>query len=231
MSTSPRSITVLLTGFGPFPGVPVNATALLVPRIARALRLRRPDIAVKTAVLPTEWGRGRADARAAVIASRAQIVLHFGVSAQATGFVIERQGASACRMVPDAAGVLPPVTAPAVWAANPTTAPAPVADLVGDGPTVPARVPVARIVDGLARLGLPVAVSDDAGGYLCNAVLYQSLTLPTAVRPPVVGFVHVPARLAGHGLTRRAADPACPISQADTVRGAVEIVRVCLEER
>ena len=49
---------ILLTGFGPFPSVPANATSLLVPRIAEAARTAFPGIAFEVRTLPTEWAAG-----------------------------------------------------------------------------------------------------------------------------------------------------------------------------
>ena len=69
--------TVLITGFGPFPGVPVNATMRLLPELALAAPRLFPDVRFAVEVLPTEWaagprrlgqaaGRGRARPRRAL---------------------------------------------------------------------------------------------------------------------------------------------------------------------
>jgi pyroglutamyl-peptidase len=49
---------------------------------------------------------------------------------------------------------------------------------------------VEPIVAALTKAGLPVAASDDAGGYVCNATFYRSLIAAPEGR--MVGFVHVP---------------------------------------
>ena len=204
----PERPVVLVTGFGPFPGVAVNATALLLPRIARRIRSLRPSAAVRAVALPTEWDRGRLRARAAIVRHRPDVVVHFGVSSKAEGFVLETEGTSACRLSPDAVGVLPG------------------ADVVD---RVPATFPFGTVQARLVSLGLPVELSDDAGSYLCNAVLYQTLSLPPPIRPSVAGFIHIPSALAGEGDDGRRPAATSPLSQAEAIEGAAAIVAACLE--
>jgi pyroglutamyl-peptidase len=201
---------LLLTGFGPFPGVPVNASGLLLARIARAARAAWPQLSTHTATLPTEWRRGPARSESAIRRLKPDVVLHFGVSARARGLVLERIGTSACLVLPDAVGALP----------APATSSAPV--------RCRASLPFDAIVARLRALHLPVALSDDAGSYLCNAVLYRTLALPDGLRPRVAGFIHIPASLAGFGTDGRGADPAAPMTQAEAVDGALAIIDVCL---
>jgi pyroglutamyl-peptidase len=212
---APVPITLLLTGFGPFPGIPVNASALLVARLARAARARFSGVTVRSAIVPTEWGRGPARARAALESSGADVAIHFGVSARAKGFVIERRGENACVAAPDGVGELPPlgVLDPAGPARRPVT------------------LPVAAILSRLKARGLPAAASDDAGGYLCNAVLYGSLALAAGRSGLIAGFVHIPASLAGGGSHQRSPMPGCPLTAEQALDGALEIIAVCLDRR
>ena len=84
--------TVLLTGFGPFPSVPANATSLLVPRIAEAARTAFPGIAFEVRTLPTEWAAGLAHLDELYDAIAPSVALHFGVSSRARGFEVEARG-------------------------------------------------------------------------------------------------------------------------------------------
>lgn len=202
---SPTKPTLLITGFGPFPGVPQNATSVLVPRLARAGRRRFPDWRIATAILPTEWHAAPAElarhhARAAPLWA-----VHFGVSREARGFVIETTGRNMCRDVPDAAGAQPMSGC-----------------LEADGPPVrAASLPVGAIRARLAQLGLPATTSDDAGGYLCNAILYHSLARADAANGTTrSGFIHIPADLG---------QPGAALSFAEALRGGIEILAVCLE--
>ena len=204
-------LTILLTGFGPFPGGEVNASAELVRRLAGAMRRRFADCRVATAVLPTEWEK--APARLAELFARHEpdIVLHFGVSDRAEGFEIETRARNACVLLPDAVGAMP------------------LSGKIDErGPQFHrATVPAKAIVRRLQALGIPAAVSDDAGAYLCNSVLYRSVALGRAAGC-ISGFVHIPTGLAGAGPQRREPKPGCPMDWASALRGGVGIVAVCV---
>lgn len=195
---------ILVTGFGPFPGVDENLSSALVARLQRDAASAGLGVHLATHVLHTEWRRGP-DRVAQLFESFApSAVIHFGVSREARGFRIETQAHNVCRMAPDAAGQAPPD-----------------ARLHPDGAQAhPATLPIRDIVRRLERLEIPVSLSRDAGGYLCNAVLYHSLRLAQAAPWPCrAGFVHIPAQYAGSLLTEELA-----------ARGALEIVRACLKD-
>ena len=194
---------ILLTGFGPFPDVPENATQRLVPLIAKAARKRFPTYRVVSEILPTEWAAGPQRLATLMAKRRPVVALHFGVSREARGFVIEAKGRNACRPAPDAAGLLP------------------AARLLARGgpPEYTVSLPVAAIIARLQSLGLHASRSDDAGGYLCNAVLYHALA---SMRPDAVtGFVHVPSSLSDE-------EPQ-PLSWADAERGALEVLTLAVD--
>lgn len=199
--------TALLTGFGPFPGVPHNATGVLVPRLAAKARRHFPDWRIATAILPTEWDAAPVALARHIARARPLLALHFGVSREARGFIIETLGRNVCRPTADAAG-MPPNSAL----------------LVADGPATRAAIlPAIEIVTRLTRRGFPAATSDDAGGYLCNAVLYHSLghAEAAAPRPARAGFVHVPADLGS---------PGAVLSLDQAVDGGLEILAACLAD-
>jgi len=198
--------TVLLTGFGPFPGVPENATARLVPVLAERARATFPGVAIHTEIFDTTWTSAPQRAAALIAEHRPTLALHFGVAREARGFQIERQAQNLCRIDADAAGDLPLS-----------------AKLDHRGPDVrPAALDADAIAAHLAACGFPVSLSDDAGAYLCNAVLYHSLAAVEALSdaPGAAchsGFIHIPADLSR---------PPLPFPRA--VDGALEIVRSCL---
>ncbi len=54
-------------------------------------------------------------------------------------------------------------------------------------------MPIAEIVDAWQREGVPGYVSNSAGTYLCNQILYEVLGIAESVSPPVTaGFIHLP---------------------------------------
>ncbi len=170
--------------------MPENVSARLVRAVAQRARAAFPEHRFHSAILPTEWHA--APQRVTALISRLQpaLALHFGVAKDAQGFRIETQGLNTCRHAPDAAGRLPPGEV-----------------LIADGPDAhPSSLPVRAIVDRLEALDLPVMTSEDAGGYLCNAILYHALH---AVRGPThatrAGFIHIPSEFSGPPLTFEAA--------------------------
>jgi pyroglutamyl-peptidase len=207
-SNRPRSNhrpTVLLTGFGPFPGVPVNETARLVPTLAAAAHNAFNDHKIHHEILPAEWAVAPVRLAALLETHKPVLALHFGVAKDATGFRVECEGQNACRLAPDARGEVPPFL-----------------NLLADGAmSQSATVPVDAIVQRLRSLGLPAYASADAGRYLCNAILYHSLTASTRSKHGFrAGFIHLPTDLAGPHLSFDAA-----------LRGSLEILKVCLENQ
>lgn len=197
---------VLLTGFGPFPGVPENASSLLVPELAALARRRWPGLHFEAAVLPTEWLAGPACVAEILDELRPSVALHFGVASTARGFAIESRGHNRARQVSDAAGLLPPSDR-----------------LSPDGPeSLAASLPVARIVARLRRRLLPVRLSRDAGGYLCNAVLYRSLQRARQADWRMrTGFIHLPASL---GTTAGSHRPGIRLDWSQALDGSLDIV-------
>ena len=205
--------TVLLTAFGPFPGVPVNATMPLVPELAEQAAPAFPDARFVVEMLATEWV-GAPRRLAAVIAEvQPDLILHFGVSSRARGFEIEQRAHNACRSMPDAAGLMP---------GSPTVQ-------RGGADVLRTTLPVPHLVLALKRSGIPAYASRDAGAYLCNAVLYHSLQIiADAGRDCRVGFVHVPASLARPSGPNRGRVGACPLTWPQAVEGGLEIIAGCL---
>ncbi|MCL4765136.1 MAG: pyroglutamyl-peptidase I [Hyphomicrobiaceae bacterium] len=201
---------ILLTGFGPFPGVQENASAALVPELASQARKLFPGHHVEAAVLPTEWRAGPAAAAALIGELMPVAALHFGVSGKARGFVVESRGHNHARPICDAAGRLPSSDR-----------------LSPEGPDIlAASVPAARIVERLRRRALPASLSRDAGGYLCNAVLYGSLERARqASRPMRCGFVHLPATL---GLASAPFRAGVRLDWPQAIEGGLEIVAAAL---
>jgi pyroglutamyl-peptidase len=204
-----RRSTILLTGFGPFPGMPENASAILVPKLAHLVARRFPSHRVVARVLPTEWEAGPARLKSSYAREKPALAIHFGVSDRARGFVIETLARNVRCDLPDAAGAT--AASAAVVEAGPGTRPA----------TIPAR----DIATRLAALGYAASLSDDAGVYLCNCLLYHSLVMAESADPPAVaGFVHIPSSLIRAGAARAATH----LDWESALLGGLEIVRACL---
>lgn len=206
LAADPSSLSsvVLLTGFGPFPGMPENISARLVRTVSQRARSEIRPHRFHASILPTEWHAAPQRVAALIARLRPKVALHFGVAKDAHGFRIETQGRNACRMTVDAVGRMPSAE-----------------HLIADAPPAYAcELPFEKIVNRLTELRLPVATSDDAGGYLCNSVLYHSLhTGPQSEAPLRAGFVHIPSALVEPGL-----------SFEQAVMGSLEIIRIALDD-
>jgi pyroglutamyl-peptidase len=201
--------TIILTGFGPFPGVPVNASWTLVRRLAPVAARAFPGYRVEAAELDTEWLRGPAQLVDLIERVQPTVALHFGVSRKATGFVIEMRGYNAQSAVADACGLTPGPDCLAKGAPDMLTA----------------QVPASLIAARLRRRGLPVEISRDAGRYLCNAALFHSLDIARQDRWPVraSGFIHLPTELHERMHLRGS-----QLTLPEAIEGGLEIIGACL---
>ena len=206
---APARPTILLTGFGPFPGTPENLTARLVPELAQraARRFRGHDVV--SHIFPTEWA-GAPRRLADLYAHHApKLALHFGVSERATGFAIETTAHNRCASVADAANCLP--SAPQIDS--------------GGADSIATRLPADAIVARLHALHVPVTLSPDAGSYLCNTIFYRTLHHAAALpRAATAGFVHIPSTLSDVGIDAATR----PFDWNVALLGSLEIIRVCL---
>jgi pyroglutamyl-peptidase len=201
--TDPRP-KVLLTGFGPFPGVRKNVTGFLIKWLAVRARTAMPHVRFVAAVLPTEWARAPGDLTELYNRHDPALTLHFGVASNMRGFRIETEARNFCRMSPDATGALPPLAL--------------ISDSGAD--TVPVTIDAHAIAQHLAGRGYFATLSDDAGGYLCNAVLYHSLAeAARRGKRCKVGFIHIPA----DAVRADVFDYAIP--------GALEVLQFLLEQK
>ncbi|WP_336487322.1 peptidase C15 [Methylobacterium nigriterrae] len=162
---------LLITGFGPFPGMPENPSARLARRLAAlprlGLALGRPP---RRLVLRTAYA-AIPGALAPALAEAPGAVLMFGVAGRARRMRVETRGTNrASRLFPDASG-----TISARLAVDP------------NGPPERRSPAAALALAALRRYGIPAARSRDAGRYLCNASYYRALAEPC----PVL-FVHIP---------------------------------------
>jgi len=206
--------TALLTGFGPFPGVPYNVSEALVDAIGAKLSRRYPSLRFVTQALPTEWEIAPERAVDLICDLKPDIAIHFGVSAEAKGFVIETRAQNKTGRA-DAAGEMP--LAEAIEPFGPVE--------------LATQLPAGRLCARLGRIGLTSRLSRDAGTYLCNAVFYRSVLTQTELGSGGrSGFVHLPVAVenAPRGRRRPGSNRVAVLDFDDAVRGGAELVAACL---
>jgi len=186
---------ILLTGFDPFGDDPLNPSWL----IAQALHGQRvAGHVVVAAQLPTVFGQALLRLAALVHAQQPALTLCLGLAGGRGALSIERIGININdARIADNTGAQPIDT--------------PVAP---DGPAAYfASLPIKAMLRAVLRAGVPCEVSQTAGTFVCNHVLYGLMHLLAQGAGPVGargGFVHVPW-LTGQG------EPHLPLR--DMVRG------------
>ena len=187
---------VLLTGFGPFPGTPDNASAWLVTSLAAS---GRAGTEVHAEILPTEWTAVSHHAPRLLDTVAPDVALHFGVSPRANAFRIERFAHNATMTRIDAAGAVP--QSPGIVAVG--------------AERLSTAVDAGELSRHLTARGLRATPSGCAGRYLCNYLYYLSLHWAAQQPAPcMVAFVHIPPRPVHGG----------PFREDDLIRGGEEIL-------
>jgi len=170
---------VLLTGFGPFPGVAENPSGWLAEALAAQ---GSTDCDIHKHVLPTEWDTVAALTPRLHETVQPRLMIHFGVSPAAKGLRIERSAHNRAGPRADARGALP---------ATPAISP--------QGATrLDTALPVTALAAHLRSQGHAAAASRSCGRYLCNFLYYRSLEWARANGGDAL-FVHVPLTRAQGG--------------------------------
>ena len=167
--------TVLVTGFGPFPGAPFNPTAPLVARLARLRRPALADVTIVPHVFPTSYAAVDHELPRLIAKHRPDALLMFGLAPRTHFLRIETRARNALAFLPDAGGAKPH---------GRTIAP-------GEPPALTMPAPARRLLAAARAVGLPVALSRDAGCYLCNYLCWRA-ACAAGKGPRIAAFVHVP---------------------------------------
>ena len=170
-------LTVLITGFGPFPGAPFNPTAALAERLAARRRPGFGDVRRVAHVFQTSYAAVERELPALIKRVRPDVVLLFGVATRTKYLRIETRARNArSPLFPDVAGERPGAAT---------------IDL-GKAGTRAGRAPQRVMLAAVRAQRLPVRLSHSAGRYLCNFAYWRALTLADGGDAPLVSFIHVP---------------------------------------
>ncbi len=184
------AVTILVTGFGPFPGAPFNPTGPLVKRLAR---MRRPALAnaiIVPHIFPTSYVSVDRDLPRLIARHKPDVLLMFGLATRTPHLRIETRARNALALTPDAAGISPRRR-----------------DIAGGQPAAMAMpAPGRRLFAAVRTARVPASLSRDAGRYLCNYLCWRATEAAGKPGGPrLAAFVHVPnvARLARRPIKRR----------------------------
>ena len=169
--------TVLITGFGPFPGAPVNPTEALVMELVRRQEPSAPQVRRVAHVFHVSYETVDRELPRLIERETPDALVMFGLAARSRQMRIETLARNALSSsIPDAAGRFPGV-----------------ATIAAEAPTTLAMpAPVDRLLAAARSTGIPVRRSRDAGGYLCNYLCWRAAEAAHAGRLQLATFVHVP---------------------------------------
>lgn len=167
-------MNLLLTAFDPFGGEKTNPAldaVNLMPETLGSIHIRKLE-------LPTSFCRSGDILAAALSQYHPDTVLCIGQAGGRSGITVERTAVN----IDDT-----------VFSDNDGYAPADV-PVFPNGPTAYfATVPVKKMVESIKNAGIPCLVSNSAGTFVCNHIMYTLLHIQAQFYPGTSGgFIHVP---------------------------------------
>lgn len=169
-----KKLTALITGFAPFAGRDFNPSQQAVDLLPEELDGCR----ICRHILPVSFSCAFAELEKAIAACDPDLVLCTGLAEKRSLLTLERVAINvADARIPDNDGRQPQdavidYTAPNAYFA---------------------ALPLRRILADLQASGIEAAISDSAGTYVCNQVMFRLLHLIRTQRPNMQGgFIHVP---------------------------------------
>jgi pyroglutamyl-peptidase len=202
------ALTILLTGFGPFPGAPFNPTGPLIRRLARVRRPAFAEVRLVTHVFPTSYRAVDRELPELLSRLKPDAVLMFGLAARTPHIRVESRARNALSSLTcDAEGQLSFGTS-----------------IVAGGPAALAFPPFTKKLVLAARAArVPARLSRDAGNYLCNYLCWRAIEAAAKpCGPQVVAFIHIP-NVGRRALPRRA-QRRCPLQMEELVRGGTAML-------
>jgi pyroglutamyl-peptidase len=167
--------TILITGFGRFPGAPFNPSGPLARAVARR---RRPAFADATRILhifQTSYAAVDRDLPKLFARHKPDIVLMFGLAGRTAHLRVETRARNVRSILfPDVTGFRPNDRA-----------------IDGGKPARNSCAPFARLVAASRATRMRSGPSRDAGRYLCNYVYWRALEASRS-GTPLAQFIHIP---------------------------------------
>ncbi|CAL76492.1 Putative Pyrrolidone-carboxylate peptidase (5-oxoprolyl-peptidase) (Pyroglutamyl-peptidase I) (PGP-I) (Pyrase) [Bradyrhizobium sp. ORS 278] len=209
-------VRILITGFGPFPGAPINPTMPLVKRLAELRRPALDDADVSSHIFHVTYATVDRELPALIAERRPHALLMFGLAGRTSYLRIETRARNAITTTfPDAdrrvasKGVIVPGAHPLVF-----------------GPHM------ARLLRAARATGIDARPSRDAGSYLCNYLSWRAIEATRdANGPRLAAFIHIPplpraGTVLPHGSSRMTLDALVDAGEAMLI----ELIRLARQE-
>lgn len=166
---------LLLTGFEPFLNYPINPTEEIVQALDGAVI---GDYMVCSKLLPVEFRLSGDRIIEYIQDILPDAVISLGLAAGRSQITLERIGINCADGEKDNTGYKPLGER-----------------IVADGADgMFTSLPLNRMLEGLIEAGYPASISNSAGTYVCNQVMYRVLHhLQETKQSKQAGFIHVPA--------------------------------------
>lgn len=172
--------TILVTGFGPFPGAPVNPSQRLVDHLHRRKATTHAGLRIVTHVFATSYAAVDANVPSLLKRHHPQALLMFGLAATAKGLRIERRARNTLAPLPDHDGYVP-----AARKIEP-----------GGKPTLTLPAPTSALLAAARDIGVAASLSSNAGDYVCNYLCWRAANAAGRPGGPrLAAFIHLPAYL------------------------------------
>jgi len=167
-------LTVLVTGFGRFPGAPFNPSGPLARAVTRRQRPAFADVSRVLHIFETSYAAVDRDLPKLIARHKPDIVLMFGLAGR-TGFVRVETRARNTRstLFPDVTGFRPHQR-----------------EIVPHKFHAVGLAPFVSLVAASRSARVPTRLSRDAGKYLCNYVYWRALEASRS--GTLAQFIHIP---------------------------------------
>jgi len=168
------TVTVLIAGFGRFPGAPFNPSGPLARAVARRQRPALADIRRVLHIFETSYASVDRDLPKLIARHKPDIVLMFGLAGRTAFVRVETQARNARSILfPDVTGFRPTDRA-----------------IVPRAAARRGGAPFIRLRAASRATRVPTRLSGDAGRYLCNYVYWRALEASRS--GTLAQFIHIP---------------------------------------
>jgi pyroglutamyl-peptidase len=171
-----RNVTVLITGFGRFPGAPFNPSGPLARAVGKRQRPAFADVNRVMHIFETSYAAVDRDLPSLIAQYRPDIILMFGLAARTLHVRIETRARNArSTLFPDVTGYRPDAR-----------------EIVPGKPASCGNAPFVRLLAASRNSRMRSKLSRDAGRYLCNYVYWRALEAESRSGTPLAQFIHIP---------------------------------------